>query len=172
MISTRFISFVALLGVFVLFVLSPALVQAQQLPNSSLLASPNVKDYGRSGYPKITVYVWGSADTGVWSVEDGTDLIEFTSVISRVQFAEQRPDSRSTRTLRLYRKGHSDGSPFFESRIEKLFTQSGGYPDLQEGDILVLDTSIKSRFTWRDIREVLGTAAIFLNTYLLIDQLR
>jgi hypothetical protein len=115
--------------------------------------------------------VWGDADTGVWSVEEGTDLLEFVSVISRVQFGDRRPDERSVQRLQLYRDGRTEGTPFYESTMEDLFTERGEYPSLLEGDILVLETTTRNRFTWRDIREVVGTAAIFLNTYLLLDRL-
>jgi len=172
MITCRFSSLLALLGILFLFAAVPASVSAQQLPDPLGYGTPNVKDYGREGYPDITVYVWGNADTGVWRVEDGTDLLEFVSVISRLQFGAQRPDSRSVQTLRLYREGRAEGKPFFETRVEELFTMNGAYPALEEGDVLVLDTSVRSRFTWRDIREVVGTAVLLLNTYLLVEGLR
>lgn len=144
---------------------------AQQIPQSEFL-TPNVKEYGRPGYPMMTIYVWGNADTGVWNVEEGTDLLEFLSVVSRVQFGENRPDQRATEILRLYRDGRAEGEPFFESRVEDLFTRRDSYPTLQEGDIIVLETKVKGRFTWRDVGQVVGVAATVLNTWLLLDRLR
>jgi hypothetical protein len=173
MTTSRFNSILAAVFGAVLFLgadVSTALAQ-QQTPQATALLTPNVKEYGRPGYPVMTVYVWGDADTGVWSVEEGTDLLEFVSVISRVQFGDRRPDERSVQRLQLYRDGRTEGTPFYESTMEDLFTERGEYPSLLEGDILVLETTTRNRFTWRDIREVVGTAAIFLNTYLLLDRL-
>lgn len=158
-----------LLLVFFFASTGPVDVLAQETPTTT---TPNVKEYGRPGYPEMTVYVWGDADTGVWNVEEGTDLLEFLSVVSRLRFGENRPDQRAVQTLRLYRDGRVEGSPVFESRVQELFTEREEYPDLQEGDILVLETRSRNRFTWRDVREVVGTAAVLLNTYLLIDRLR
>mgnify|MGYP006280611613 CR=1 FL=1 len=159
------------LGAGLLFLATPSVGWAQQSPQLSALTSPQIKEYGRPGYPKITVYVWGNADTGVWNVEEGTGLLEFVSVISRVQFGNQRPESRNVQTLRIYRADRTDKDPFFESRVEKLFTERTVYPSLKDGDILVLETNVKNRFSWRLFREIISTAAILLNTYLLLDRL-
>lgn len=158
-----------LFGMIFLIALSPAAVLAQQ---PSPLLTPMVKEYGRPGYPQITVYVWGNADTGVWSVEEGTDLLEFASVISRIQLEERAPDRRSIRWLRIYREGRTGGAPFFESRIEDLFTERARYPQLEEGDILALETEARGRFTWRDVTRVVSTVGTLLNTYLIIDRIR
>ena len=159
-----------LLGAAFILVVGPARAQAQQLPNSPAL-TPNVKEYGRPGYPVFTVYVWGEADTGVWSVEQGTDLLEFISVISRTQFGE-RPDRRSIQKLKLYRNGKAEGESFFEARIQELFTARTSYPALQEEDILVLETEVKSRFTWRDLGQIIGIASTILNTFLILDRIQ
>jgi hypothetical protein len=156
-----------------LFALSPAVLWAQQFPQqSALLSTPKVKEYGRPGYPQITVYVWGSADTGVWNVEQGTDLLEFASVISQVPLRDGGPEQKVTNRLQIYRDEPVGGQPFFEARIAELFTQRGTYPELKEGDILVLDTEVKGRFTWRDVAQVVGTVGTLLNTFLIIDRLR
>lgn len=163
--------FAVLLGAALLLPTGAATAQAQQVPQSTLL-TPNVKEYGRPGYPVMTVYVWGNADTGVWSVEEGTDLLEFLSVISRVQFGERNPDRRATELLRLYRDGGPGDEPLFEAQIQDLFSQRNQYPALQEGDILVLETKVKTRFTWRDVGRVVGVAGTFFNTWLILDRIR
>lgn len=173
MTASRFLSvFAALLGAVLLLPAGATTAQAQQqLPQSALL-TPNVKEYGRPGYPVMTVYVWGNADTGVWSVEEGTDLLEFVSVISRIRFGDQNPERRATEILRLYRDGRPGEEPFFESQIQNLFSARNQYPALQEGDILVLETEVRRRFTWRDVGQVVGVAATFFNTWLILDRIR
>lgn len=174
---TRSFLFASFLGLSLLLFADPTLVRGQQFgdPQPQQLASqqPKVKEYGPEGVPKITVFVWGNADSGVWRVEEGTDLLEFLSVVSRLQMRDRSPDRRIVQTLSLYRDGNpSQGDPFFESRIEKLFSARSGYPQLQEGDILVLEAQAQNRFTWRDIAQVAGTIATVLNTYLLIQRIR
>jgi hypothetical protein len=156
----------------ILLLLCPPAVWAQPLPQSSPLSTPRVKEYGRPGYPQITVYVWGSADTGVWQVEKGTDLLEFASVISQVRLEAGDPSRRIVNLLQIYRDGSTDGEPFFESKIGDLFTQRKGYPEMQDGDILVLQRETKGRFTWRDAAQIFTTVGTILNTYLILDRIR
>lgn len=137
-----------------------------------VIAGPTVKTYGRPGYAKVTVYVWGTADTGVWNVEEGTDLLEFLSVAVRSEGGNRNADVRSYQVFKMYREGQNrQNDPFFESRMDELFSRERSYPTIQEGDILVVETRSTRRFTWRDITQVTGTVASLVSTYLLIDRL-
>jgi hypothetical protein len=167
----RSLALAALLGAGLLLVVGPLRAQAQQIPNNPVM-TPNVKEYGRPGYPVVTVYVWGNADTGVWNVEEGTDLLEFVSVVSRSQFGDQGPDRRAIQKLKLYRDGRTEGEPVFEARVQDLFTARSNYPALQAEDILVLETEVKNRFTWRDLGQIVGIASTVLNTYLILDRIQ
>lgn len=163
-------------GVLLIGLLFPIVGVAQETPSPREAyqgaTAPTVKEYGRPGYAKITVYVWGSADTGVWNVEKGTDLLEFVSVVSRVQMASRSPDQRVVEKLSLYRDESRQGDPYFETQIEELFSSRGSYPALQEGDILVLESQARNRFTWRDVARITGAIATLLNTYLLLERVR
>jgi hypothetical protein len=144
---------------------------AAQLTQESL-AGPTVKTYGRPGYAKVTVFVWGAADTGVWEVEQGTDLLEFLSVAARSEGGTRNADTRNYQYLRVYREDpNRQNDPFFESRMDELFSRTQSYPEIQEGDILVIESRVRRRFTWRDITQVTGTLASLVSTYLLLDRL-
>lgn len=166
----------AVSGSFLLALFSAIPVAAQETPGAnqviSVPTSPTVKEYGRPGYPKMTIYVWGDADTGVWNVEKGTDLLEFVSVVSRLRMTNNNPERRLIEKLSIYRNGSRNSDPYFESRIETLFSSRGSYPTLQGGDILVLESEAKGRFTWRDGARVVGAVATLLNTYLLLERIR
>lgn len=165
----------ALLGLCLLLFNSPTLVRGQEVGAPQQLANqqPKVKEYGAEGVPKMTVFVWGNADSGVWRVEKGTDLLEFLSVVSRLRMRDRNPDRRLVKTLSMYRDGNpTQGEPFFQARVEELFTGRNNYPELQEGDVLVLETEAQNRFTWRDIAQVAGTVATVLNTFLIIQRIR
>ena len=155
----------------------PPAAQAQEQPQmvtaeTRALFTPTVKEYGRPGYPRMTIYVWGNADSGVWNVERGTDLLEFVSVISRARMSQNSPDRRRIERLSVYRDQQPGrGDPFYESDVKDIFAYRDSYPALQEGDILVLETETRTRFTWRDIARVTGTVAALLNTYLLFERL-
>jgi len=146
-------------------------VEAFAQIDQSMIAGPTVKTYGRAGYAQVTVFVWGSADTGVWNVEEGTDLLEFLSVAVRSQ-GGNRTEVRSYQVLKMYREDQNrKNDPFFESRMDELFSGERSYPSLQEGDILMIETRSTRRFTWRDISQVTGTLASLVSTYLLFDRL-
>lgn len=127
--------------------------------------------YGQAGNPKMTVYVWGQAQTGLWSVDVGTDLLEFASVVTRSGLRANRPETRSDLILQLFREEPDGQDPVFEQSIEELFT-TRAYPALQDGDILVLKERTRRRFTWRDVSQVIGTVSSTLGLVLLIDRLQ
>lgn len=167
----------AFLGLSLLLFADPTLVRGQEFgdqpPQQLANQQPMVKEYGAEGVPKMTVFVWGNADSGVWRVEKGTDLLEFLSVVSRLDMRDRSPDRRLVKTLSLYREENpNQGDPFFETRVENLFSGRDSYPQLQEGDILVLEIEAQNRFTWRDIAQVAGTVSTLLNTYLIIQRVR
>lgn len=167
MTSATRVSVLLLLSVLLLAWPSESIAQAEQ----GLTEGPTVKTYGRAGYPTVTVYVWGAADTGVWNVEKGTDLLEFLSVAVRTQ-GGNRVEVRSFQVLEMYREDQNrKNDPFFESRMDELFSREKSYPSLQEGDILKIETQSRRRFTWRDISQVTGTLASLVSTYLLLDRL-
>jgi hypothetical protein len=173
----RFLFLLTLLGGLVTTLPSAvAPVQAQEQPQitggTRTLFTPTIKEYGRPGFPRMTVYVWGNADSGVWNVEKGTDLLEFMTVVSRARMTDTSPERRRIETLSVYRDATpGNGRPFFASDVQDIFSNRTSYPALQEGDILVLETRARGRFTWRDIARVTGTVAALLNTYLLFDRL-
>lgn len=142
-----------------------------QLTPQGLANTPNVKDYGRAGYPRVTVYVWGTADTGVWTVEKDTDLLEFLSVAVRSDRAGQNADTRVVQTLKIYREETRGSSPYFEARLDDLFSRERSYPSIQDGDIIEIESQTRRRFTWRDITQVTGTLASLVATYLLVQDL-
>lgn len=138
-----------------------------QIPNNE---SNPIQVYGQPGNPKMTVYVWGQAQTGLWSVDVGTDLLEFASIVTTSGLTANRPEQETRLILRLFREDQRD-EPIFEQNVEDLFA-TRSYPDLSDGDILVLKERVRRRFTWRDVSQVLGTVTSTISLVLLIDRLR
>jgi hypothetical protein len=131
-------------------------------------AGPLVKEFGRPGYPKITVYVWGSANSGIWRVERGVDLLSFASAVSQVGGGDNRPGQRVDYYLNLYRKGQTNEAPFFRSKFEQLIAGRSDLPALEEGDVLIVQQQTRQTFTWRDIAQVTGTLAAVVSSVLLV----
>jgi len=163
--NTSLRSTLALLtGVATLVLLGSLLLPAPAVAQNALpgFAEPSdsyVKDYGRPGYPRVRVYLWGNADSGVWTVEEGTDFLDFLSTAGNGNFNRQ-PDRRVKNFVRLYREGQTNAEPVFEERLESLFARQVAYPTLQNGDVLVIETEQRRRrFTLRQVGFVTGTLA-------------
>ena len=130
----------------------------------------SVNDYGRPGYPRVRIYLWGNAQNGVWTVEEGTDLLEFLSAAAEGDF-NSRPDTRVKNMLRIYRKGQIGGEPAFSMKMERIFSRQVETPALQDGDVLVVESIQRRRFfSFRNLSRVLGTVTSVISLVLLIAQ--
>jgi hypothetical protein len=130
-------------------------------------AGPLIREFGRPGYPRITVYVWGSASSGIWRVEQGVDLLSFASAVSEMR-EQAFPGQRSEYYINIYRKGQTNQAPFFRSKFERLVAGRSDLPELLDGDVLVFQQRATRAFTWRDIAQVTGTLASLVSSVLLI----
>jgi hypothetical protein len=164
--NVRRTSALLLLALLLLPLLFGARAYAQNLGEN-----PAIQDYGRPGMPRITIYVWGNAQTGVWTVEEGLSMLEVVSATSRVGLDERNPERRQIHTLRLFRNGNRSGDPEFEARLEDVFSRSVTLPELRERDVLVIETRTRRRLSWRDLNQVAGTAASVLSIFILLDRL-
>lgn len=165
---------ITVLGVASLFLvlLSPDVSQAQQIPPSSLLdgglSQVQEYDYGRPGYPRVTIYLWGNAQNGMWTVEQGTNFLEYLSVAARGNFNEAA-ETRVKNKIRLYREGQIDDEPVFEADLEAIFSRKVDYPKLQSGDVLIVESIQRRRFfTFRNMSQVVGTTASLVSLGLLV----
>lgn len=164
----------AFLGTASLFLVLvfPDLSRAQQVPASAFmeggLSQVQEYDYGRPGYPRVTIYLWGNAQNGMWTVEQGTNFLEYLSVAAQGNFNESA-DTRIKNKIRLYREGQIDEEPVFEARLEEIFSRKVEYPKLQNGDVLIVESIQRRRFfTFRNMSQVVGTVASLVSLSLLV----
>lgn len=132
--------------------------------------SEATNDYGRPGYPRVRVYLWGNANNGVWTVEEGTDLLEFLSAAATGNF-NRSSDTRNKNVLKVYRRGQVGEKPAFEMDIREIFARQDVYPQLQNGDVLVVESVQRRRFfSFRNVSQVTGTLASVASLVFLIDR--
>lgn len=135
---------------------------------SELGATSQTNDYGRPGYPRVRIYLWGNAQNGVWTVEKGTDLLEFLSASATGNF-NQSAETRVKNILKVYRRGQVGKEPAFEMNVREIFARQNEFFALQSGDVLVVETVQKRRFfTFRGISRVTGTIASVASLVFLI----
>lgn len=138
------------------------------IPDSGI--STHTSDYGRPGYPRVQIFLWGNGQTGRWTVEEGTDLLEFLTVAARGNF-DRSPDTRRKNILRVYREGQVGEDPAFEMNINKIFSRQVEPPTLQNGDVLVVSSIEKRRFfSFRNMHQIVGTAASIASLIFLVGR--
>lgn len=137
---------------------------------SELGATSQTNDYGRPGYPRVRIYLWGNAQNGVWTVEEGTDLLEFLSASATGNF-NRSTETRPKNILKVYRRGQVGQDPAFEMGMREIFARQNEFFDLQNGDVLVVESVQKRRyFTFRGISRVTGTIASVASLIFLIQR--
>ena len=126
----------------------------------SAQAEERINDFSRPGRPTILVYVWGtSSSPGIWRVEQDVDLIQLLSAAMVPGMGVVEQTKKQTINLRIYRPTGGRRVEIYESELTKMITEGGGYPSLQDGDILYLETVIKNRFSFQTIFSAVGAAA-------------
>lgn len=149
---------------------APPVAEAQETPDDPTMGTETsqIKDYGRPGYPRVTVYLWGNAESGIWRVEEGTDLLEYLSVAARGTFRHDS-DTRVKNILKIYRKGQVNEEPVYESTVDEIFARQSTYPELQNRDVIVVESVERRRlFSFRSISWITGSAASIASLVFLI----
>lgn len=150
---------------------TPSIADAQERPDAPItdMAMSQIKDYGRPGYPQVTVYLWGNAENGIWRIEQGTDLLEYLSVAARGTFRRDS-DMRVKNVLKIYREGQVNEDPIYESTLDEIFARQSTYPELQNRDVIVVESVGRSRvFTFRNLSWITGSAASIASLVFLIS---
>lgn len=150
---------------------APPVAEAQETPDAPTvdMDMSQIKDYGRPGYPRVTVYLWGNAENGIWRVEKGTDLLEYLSVAARGTFRHDS-DTRVRNVLKIYREGQVNEDPVFESTVDEIFARQSAYPELQNRDVIVVESIERRRLlSFRSISWITGSAASVASLVFLIS---
>ena len=126
--------------------------------------------YARPGDATVQVLVMGLG-SGIYEVSSGTRLDELLALIGGATgstFGAQSSNMRRTTTLRLYRLNDEERTLLYESSVEEMLMHPGTYPELQDGDLFLVETMLRSRLEWRDaLRLIMTTASLIL----IIDRL-
>ncbi len=131
-----------------------------------------ITDFSRPGRPTMFVYVWGSSSTpGIWKVEQEVDLLELLSSAQIPNFGSTDNSTKSTVTVRLYRSSGGKRVEIFNSEMNALLTSGKIYPDLQENDIIMIETKSKQRFNLQTVFSAIGAAASLVLLAIRVNQL-
>jgi hypothetical protein len=154
-----------LLALFITLVV-PLSADSQVLPQERIGAVQTNAAYflyARPGALTHKVYVLGDVRTGIYEVGHGTTLAELFTLASGSTIQERTQYDRSTITVRLYRPSETGRQLVQETELEDLLTQQRYNLELQDGDVLAVETLRRQRFSWRDgLSIATGLAAVSL----------
>jgi hypothetical protein len=118
--------------------------------------------YAQPGEATIQIYVWGSAQPGIYEIPDSTSLSRLLTMTGGVPRGERQEDEKPARIeVRLYRPEASRKTPVLDTRARRVLEGTVEAPRLRENDILVVETVQRSRFTWRDGLSISSTLLSF-----------
>ena len=135
-------------------------------------AEERITDFSRPGRPTMLVYVWGSSSTpGIWKVEQDVDLLELLSSAQIPNFGSTDNSSKTTVNVRVFRSSGGNRVEIFQSEMNDLLLSGKIYPELQENDIIMIESKTKQRFNLQTVFSAIGAAASLVLLVIRINQL-
>lgn len=118
--------------------------------------------YAQPGEATVQVYVWGTAQAGIYEIPDGTSLRRLLTMSGGVGRSPRQEGQKPPRiVVRLYRPEQSRETPLLETEAQNILQGTADAPPLREDDILVVETIQRSSFTWRDGLSITSTLLSF-----------
>lgn len=155
----RHISTCACIATLLLLLPSPAQAQVDaQLQAGGV----SYKTYFSQGELTMQVFVVSSTgSTGIYEVGTDTRLME---LITLAGFAPPVRNDRSVvrNTLSVIRP-RLGNEPIYEARLEDFVREPERHPALEEGDVIMIESVQRARFTWREAVQIIsGVSSVLL----------
>lgn len=117
-----------------------------------------VIEMARPGTATMTLYLWGTfGRPGIWRVERDVDLIELLSAARVPGIGTTDVDFRQRTILKIYRGTPGSRREVFSKKLEELVAEGAAYPDLQDQDVLELETRRRPRLSVRTVVQYVGS---------------
>lgn len=121
--------------------------------------------YARPGDATVQILVMG-VNGGIYEVTDGTRLDELLALVggaSGPEIGQQFPTISRETTVRLYRGAEGNRSLIYEAPLEQVLLEPHQHPRLLDGDLFLIETTTRNRFSWRDALSIVsGLASVAL----------
>ena len=140
-------------------VLAPVHAQTATPPSAGGVA---YRTFYTPGELTMQVFIISSTgSTGIYEIGRDTRLME---LITLAGFAPPVRNDRTVirNTLSVIRP-HSGNEPIYKARLEDFVMEPERHPPLEEGDVILIESVQKARFTWREVVSVVsGVSSVLL----------
>ena len=155
--------FFAGLFLFMLLAASPQMAAAQY--------SSNVVDFSRAGRPTMNLYMWGTvSQPGIWKVEREIDFLELLTAAQVPGFGSTDASRKERTTVTVFRQTGGQRRAIYEAEAKEMLIAGGRYPTLQEGDLILVETSSKAAFNIQTVFSGIGAVASLALLFLRISR--
>lgn len=154
--------FFGALGVLlVFFTLAPGSAQGQEFGRIEETKSTVAYFYfAEPGDATIQVAVWGSVGkTGIYEVPVETELDRLLTMAGGAPLTARSENQKREITIRLYREVDGKRRAIYEAPIEEMIANPDAYPDIQDQDVMIVETITDQRFTFQTVLSLVSTLA-------------
>lgn len=117
-------------------------------------------NYAEPGDVTLLVNVWGTVrNPGLYEIPQRTRLSTLLSVAGGPIVGQRSRREDRAIQIRLYREEAGGRQVVFDTTMENELFATNADPELRAGDILVVETLVRQRLSWRDVFPIVGAAA-------------
>lgn len=123
--------------------------------------NPSYHVFARPGEPTVQVSVVGTVRaSGIYEVGTGTDLGQLLTLTGSLAVEPRTQRQRQEVTIRLYRNQSAHRDLAYEASLSQFLQEPGQYPELQDGDVVEIETVQRAKFSWRDGLTIISSASV------------
>lgn len=146
--------------------LAPSLTAVAQVttsPTDVISSGTSYFVFTAPGQQTNRIIVFGAASPGIYEIGEGTTFSELVALVRANPETEN--SSKTTREVRiqLYREVAGQRSVVYEADYEEFLRLPGAHPTLQDGDVLIVEVTVREKTRLRDILQITsGLASLTL----------
>lgn len=109
--------------------------------------------------PVARITVWGAVNApGLYEVGEDYAIDDVLSLAGGPTLRPLPSNVRRTVTITLYR-AQGTAESVYSATLEEFVRNPGDHPELQDGDVIEVETQERNLFTYRDVLTIVGVAA-------------
>ena len=114
--------------------------------------------FAQAGEPTIQVSVWGTIpQPGIYEVPRTTEPDRLLTMAGGAPAQARSEGQERIITIRLFREREGQREEIYQAPLEEMLRNTENYPDLQGGDVLVVETRVEDKIGWRDVLSVVSS---------------